>query len=41
MPPVVDAALPVSLLGQFKEDPDFPSQLVALLHFLTGLSEGG
>jgi hypothetical protein len=41
MPPVVHAALPASLLEQFK-DPDFPSQLVAaLLHFLTGLSEGG
>jgi hypothetical protein len=34
------AALPASLLEQFK-DPDFPLQLVALLHFLTGLSEGG
>lgn len=40
MPPVVHAALPASLLEQFK-DPDFPSQLVALLHFLTALSEGG
>jgi hypothetical protein len=39
MPPVVAAALPASLLAQFK-DPDFWSQLIALLRFLTPLGGG-
>jgi len=39
MPPVAATTLPASLLVQFK-DPDFCSQLIALLRFLTPLREG-
>jgi hypothetical protein len=40
MPPVAVGALPTSLLERFS-GPDLSSQLVAMLRFLTPLSEGG
>lgn len=40
IPPVAAAALPASLLERFG-GPDLSSQLVAMLRFLTPLSEGG
>ena len=40
MPPIAVGALPASLLDRFG-GPDLPAQLVAVLQFLTPLTEGG